>query len=173
MLNDQLDLFAISIEEGDTNISDSITFKKTEKKQREKKSKQTVAAVTKKEPLQKREGKKTKENLIQKEEDLNIKTEVNEKATEKISVKCKELRPVPSVQKGDKVKVSSRIDNSPENDGYFQTYRGKKGIVVDLKEVNNAKDNRYQYNVWVSFKEKINEIGIFYDLELTIIEDKM
>jgi hypothetical protein len=84
-----------------------------------------------------------------------------------------ELRRSPAVKKGDIVKVQNPIDNDPASEGYIASFKGKKGIVFDIKEVSNPSHHRYQYNVWVLFDEKTKEIGIFYDLELKRIEDNM
>ncbi|WP_121616843.1 hypothetical protein [Virgibacillus halodenitrificans] len=104
---------------------------------------------------------------------FSLTDELGEKNTEKKEGILEEekgkprLRPFPSIDVGDKVKVSKPIDNSPENQTYFERYKTKKGIVTEVQQVPEPKNYLYQFNVRVQFEKE--EVGIFYDLELEVI----
>lgn len=139
------------------------------------KAKEEVSNV---ESIEKKEKKKRKPRAKKKEdisepivEELPV-TETEVEATVQEDIITLPHRSC-SVHKGDLVKIGSPIDEEPENKEYIHSNKGKKGIVFDIKEIKRPLDNRYRYNVWVLLNEKNRDIGIFYDLELVKVEDKM
>lgn len=77
------------------------------------------------------------------------------------------FRPFPAVQVGDVIQVSSPIDISSEAIGYFDYHKGRKGTVVKVVENSKPLNKNYQFYATVVFKN--GEEGVFYDLELNVI----
>lgn len=78
------------------------------------------------------------------------------------------FRQVASVQVDDKVKIVRPIDNSAESEGYYSYHNDKKGTVVMIEENKNPKNDLYQFSVTTIFAD--GETGVFYDLELEVLE---
>lgn len=181
MIDGQLDLFSSTFIEKVENISEVAIKEKLvpPPKKRGRKKKNKTAINTKTYVIQTDSLTEKKEQPLPNETIQTVmpavKEDVKKRAThtENIQEEVIELRRSPAVKKGDIVKVQNPIDKDPASEGYIASYKGKTGIVFDIKEVSNPVHHRYQYNVWVLFDEKTKEIGIFYDLELKRIEDNM
>lgn len=68
----------------------------------------------------------------------------------------------------DDVLVIQACDPSPESIHYVESFLKSKGRVFDIKKVINPVDTKRMYNVYVCIL-KNDEIGIFYDTELSVI----
>ncbi|MEX3623587.1 hypothetical protein [Viridibacillus arvi] len=73
-----------------------------------------------------------------------------------------------SVKVDDIVKVERSIDSSAESEGYFSYHKGRKGRVTAVQETKKPSGEQYQFSVTVLFPNK--ETGIFYDLELEVVQ---
>lgn len=92
-----------------------------------------------------------------------------ENSTEEKSLQEEVLyRQFASVQIGERVQVSSPIDTSPEAIGYFDYHKGRKGTVMKVVENSKPFNGNYQFYATILFEN--GEEGVFYDLELIVIE---
>lgn len=143
---DQLDIFSLNFEELTNGIS------------KENKS-ETVIETVIEEPIQLADTDKVIEEPVQMNDTIETPLE---------AVEGPIFRPFSTVLLDDRVKVTQPVDNNPDSEGYFEYHKGKKGRVTKVQELKNAISDKYQFCITVLFND--GETGIFYDLELEVIE---